>query len=170
MGSIPLIWWHHLDGNSVSRSCWLFRLSLDRFWPQGPFTLNQILVSTHAPQFWDKIILFQNFPLWPLHALRIHTETSASVPTLGKNFHHIPEIAPISITPLLLFSSTAATSERQTLANLGFQSQHNAPTISMGSSEVAIQLGSASPTLCSETRIHSFDLDGDHRLRPKGMT
>ena len=73
MRSIPLIWWHHLDGNSVSRSCWLFRLSLDRFWPQGPFTLNQILVSTHAPQFWNKMILFQNYLSRPLHVLHSST-------------------------------------------------------------------------------------------------
>jgi len=67
MRPIPLIWWHHLDSNLVSRSCWNFWLSLDIFRPQGPFFLNRILVSAHAPQFWDKMILFQNYFLWPLH-------------------------------------------------------------------------------------------------------
>ena len=132
-------------------------------------------MSTHTLKFWDKIILFQNFgvntyPQTSILLIVFTPKPPPRSPTLGKNFHHIPKIAPVSITPLLLCSSAAATSERQTLANLGFQSQHSAPAISMGSSEVAIQLGSASPTLCSETRIHSFELDGDHQLRPKGMT
>ena len=48
MEPIPLIWRCHLTwlmATLVSRSCWIFRLSLDKFWPRGLSFSIQILVS-----------------------------------------------------------------------------------------------------------------------------
>jgi len=70
MGLIPLEWWRHLIHLTAT---WLadlveyFSFPLISFQPFGLLISNQILVSTHAPQFWDKMILFQNYFLWPLH-------------------------------------------------------------------------------------------------------
>jgi hypothetical protein len=46
--------WHHLTWlmtTLVSQLCWIFWLSFDGFRLQDPFFSDQILVSTHAPNF-----------------------------------------------------------------------------------------------------------------------
>ena len=48
MGPIPLEWWRHLIhlmATWLADPCWISRLSLDKFRPQGPFVSNQISVS-----------------------------------------------------------------------------------------------------------------------------
>ena len=98
LSSLPirpiLVWrWCHLilvgsDGNLVSRPCWISRLSFDKFSTlRPPYPEPNFGVST-CPQFWDKIILFQNYFSWPLHTP--HSNHSFQFLYLGQKLSQIP--------------------------------------------------------------------------------
>ena len=93
MGLIPLEWWRHLIHLTAT---WLadlveyFSFPLISFQPFGLLISNQILVSTHAPQFWDKMILFQNYFPWPLHAPHFQPSTLISCQLLWPPYRSIP--------------------------------------------------------------------------------
>jgi hypothetical protein len=59
-------------------------------WIMGSHAMNQILVSTHAPNFRIKMVLFWNFPLYHSrshwYAFLLETETTTLVPLVL--FHH----------------------------------------------------------------------------------
>jgi hypothetical protein len=131
-------------------------------------------VSTHAPQFWDKIILFQNYLSWSLHA-------STLKPLLGfwlwARVSFIFPKLPLSSSlghsgyiPLFaLLASHRNLPERQTLVNLEPQSQQSILLSSQN-------LGGGSSTRCCSTnaclkiQIYSPKLGGDCRLHSRVMT